>query len=372
MRLSLCMIVKNEAATLDRCLASARPHVDEVVIIDTGSTDETPVIARAYADVFDQIAWPNSFARARNYSFDLARGTYLLWLDGDEYLPDEQHWATIRALAERDDIAGAQLNLRNTMRPDQVVASDHMRMIRLVRNHPSMRFVGRVHNQIDEALLAYAQRTSHRIVNLDAEIIHTGYALDVDGMRAKYAPRIALLEAEVAVPRSPEYGAYYGYQLGLGYFLVERYDEAADVLAAVDDDCLLPDNAFYTRLLGVQVGLRRQDVTGALQHADAMLTLRPTDPMALFLTGLALLQAQEIRNGLLMVTEAYQQNAHADGERFRLNEAVVLQYLAQTCQRVGLTSFAESFLSLIQGDEVEAEAVLEVLTTLRQGLVLTE
>ena len=88
-RLSLCMIVKNEAETLEKCLRLARPHVDEIVVVDTGSTDGTREIARRYADVYDEIEWPDSFSLARNHSFDLATGDFIMCLDGDEYIEEE-------------------------------------------------------------------------------------------------------------------------------------------------------------------------------------------------------------------------------------------------------------------------------------------
>src|SRR5579875_223578 len=87
-RLSLTMIVKNEAAALGRCLASVRDLVDEIIVVDTGSSDNTKDIARQYdARVFD-LPWPDSFAAARNESLRHASGQWLLWLDADEYFDD--------------------------------------------------------------------------------------------------------------------------------------------------------------------------------------------------------------------------------------------------------------------------------------------
>ena len=99
--LSLAMIVKNEAEHLEQCLSTARPHVDEIVVVDTGSTDGTQEIAQRYADVFDEIEWPDSFSVARNYSMDKASGDYILILDGDEHIPDEEQWRKLRACFAR-------------------------------------------------------------------------------------------------------------------------------------------------------------------------------------------------------------------------------------------------------------------------------
>src|SRR5437667_7943437 len=82
--LSLTMIVRNEEATLAACLSSAADLVDEIVVVDTGSTDGTKeVAARFGARVFD-FPWRDDFAAARNESLSHARGNWILWLDGDE------------------------------------------------------------------------------------------------------------------------------------------------------------------------------------------------------------------------------------------------------------------------------------------------
>ena len=86
--ISLCLIVKNEEAVLEKCLDSVKDIVDEIIIVDTGSTDNTKVIAeRYYAKIYD-FKWCNDFSKARNYSFSFATKDYILWLDADDFLPE--------------------------------------------------------------------------------------------------------------------------------------------------------------------------------------------------------------------------------------------------------------------------------------------
>ena len=85
--ISLCMIVKNEEDVLARCLDSAAGLVDEIVIVDTGSTDRTREIAARYTDKIFDFPWRDDFAAARNESFSHAAMDYCLWLDADEVVP---------------------------------------------------------------------------------------------------------------------------------------------------------------------------------------------------------------------------------------------------------------------------------------------
>ena len=87
--ISLCMIVKNEEAVLARCLESVRDVVDEIVILDTGSTDRTREIAEQYTDRIYNFPWVDDFSAARNASFAKARMDYVFWLDADDVLPEE-------------------------------------------------------------------------------------------------------------------------------------------------------------------------------------------------------------------------------------------------------------------------------------------
>ena len=86
---SLCMIVKDEEAVLSRCLDSLHDIMDEIIIVDTGSTDKTKEIARKYTDKIFDYKWCNDFADARNFAASKATGDYIYTADADEYLDAE-------------------------------------------------------------------------------------------------------------------------------------------------------------------------------------------------------------------------------------------------------------------------------------------
>lgn len=87
--LSLALIVKDVEATIDKCLSSIKNSVDEIIVVDTGSTDKTIEIVKKYTDKIFYFKWIDDFSAARNYSFEKCTGTHILWLDGDDYVTPE-------------------------------------------------------------------------------------------------------------------------------------------------------------------------------------------------------------------------------------------------------------------------------------------
>lgn len=148
--ISLCMIVKNEERTLARCLDSVNGIADEIVIVDTGSSDRTTEVAARYTDRIYAFAWEDDFAAARNASFARATQEYILWLDADDVLlPAER--AKLLALKERlpsgGETAGVILNYTLAEGPDGgPLVSD--RRLRLVRRDAGCRWHGRLHEQL--------------------------------------------------------------------------------------------------------------------------------------------------------------------------------------------------------------------------------
>lgn len=88
--ISVCMIVKNEETVLGRCLDCAKQFADEIIVIDTGSTDRTREIARRYTEKVSDFAWTDDFAAARNASFAMASMDYCMWLDADDLIEDAE------------------------------------------------------------------------------------------------------------------------------------------------------------------------------------------------------------------------------------------------------------------------------------------
>lgn len=87
--ISLCMIVKNEEKTIERCLNSCKNLFDEIVIVDTGSTDKTKQIAQKFTEKIYYFNWQDDFSLARNYAFKQATCDYIMWLDADDVMPLE-------------------------------------------------------------------------------------------------------------------------------------------------------------------------------------------------------------------------------------------------------------------------------------------
>lgn len=168
MNVSLCMIVKNEADNLPLCLKPVAHLFQEIIVVDTGSTDETREVAAALgAKVFD-FPWCDDFAAARNHSLEQAQGDWIFWLDADDRI-DAENIARLHALLQglRDDNAAYVMKCRS-VENGGLTETDHFR---LFRNRPDFRWRYRIHEQITSAI----QRCGASIRLSDVVVHHTGY-----------------------------------------------------------------------------------------------------------------------------------------------------------------------------------------------------
>jgi len=210
LRLSLCMIVRDEEELLPQCLAAVAGAVDEIVIVDTGSTDATIEIARSFGARVIEHEWTGSFAEARNMSFDAAGGDWLMYLDADEVLVREDA-ELLRSLTGRTWREAFYLSETNyTGELDDGTAVTH-NALRLFRNRPEYRFEGRLHEQIANSLPGYLPE---RIEATGVRIEHYGYLGVVRDSREKSRRNIELLRLELAEsPPTP----FLHYNLGSEY-----------------------------------------------------------------------------------------------------------------------------------------------------------
>lgn len=196
--LTLSMIVRNEERYLPMCLSAVRNVVDQIVIVDTGSTDNTIAIARDFGAEVYHFPWCDDFSAARNESLQYATGDWILWLDADEELQKESVEA-LKNLLRREDVAGAHLRIDNLIGGRTV----SFLLTRLWRRHPAIRFKFPVHEQILWAIGIVGRRYGRRIVEAhDVILKHYGYLPNVASERKKDARNLHLLE--MLVKREPE------------------------------------------------------------------------------------------------------------------------------------------------------------------------
>jgi glycosyltransferase involved in cell wall biosynthesis len=192
--LSLCMIVRDEEEMLPRCLAAVQDAVDEIVIVDTGSTDRTVEIAESFGARVIEQAWTGSFSDARNTSFDAASCDWVMYLDADEVLVRDDV-DKLRGLTGRTWREAFYLVETNyTGEAGDGTALTH-NALRVFRNRPEYRFEGRLHEQIAQHLPAYAME---RIEQTSVRVEHYGYLGSVRDARDKSRRNIELLKAQQA------------------------------------------------------------------------------------------------------------------------------------------------------------------------------
>jgi|GEM_PF-656530 len=192
LKLSLCMIVRDEQEMLPDCLTSLQDAVDEMVIVDTGSTDATVEIARSFGAKVLFHEWTGSFAEARNVSLQAAGGDWLLVLDADEVLVQEDV-ELLRALTQRTWREAFYLSETNhTGELEDGNAVTH-NALRLFRNRPEYRYEGRLHEQIAHRLPAFLP---DRMEASGVRIEHYGYLGAVRDSREKSRRNIELLRLQ--------------------------------------------------------------------------------------------------------------------------------------------------------------------------------
>jgi len=203
MTISLCMIVKDEAETLPRCLESVQDCVDEILILDTGSQDDTIAIAESHGATVTTAAWGNDFAAARNQSIAPATSDWILVLDADETLTAAGR-ELLQQLRRGDAIADCPVDsivainlMRFEINADQ---SPYSEVSRLFRNHVGLQFERPYHETIDDSVTHLMQADPQWQVVLwpQAAIAHTGYGADAIAQRDKFTRAAKIMSTYLA------------------------------------------------------------------------------------------------------------------------------------------------------------------------------
>jgi glycosyltransferase involved in cell wall biosynthesis/thioredoxin-like negative regulator of GroEL len=190
---SLCMIVKDEEAMLPRCLAAVAEYVDELIVVDTGSTDATVAIAESFGAQILHHEWDGDFSAARNLALDAATSDWLFYVDADEVLV-EGEGERLRELLGHTWREGIFLTETNHVGDMEDGAAVQHNALRLFRNRPEYRFEGRVHEQFAHKLPSFPERLEYTQVRIE----HYGYLGAVREAKGKATRNRELLERQLA------------------------------------------------------------------------------------------------------------------------------------------------------------------------------
>jgi glycosyltransferase involved in cell wall biosynthesis len=191
-RLTVCLIVKNEEKFLAQCLKSILNLAQQIIVVDTGSTDRTIEIAKEFGAEIYSFEWCDDFSAARNAALEHATGDWILTLDADEELPEAEH-EKLRADMKKSDAIALRLSLINR----EHEAEGQNFVPRLFRNAPGVHYFGRIHEQIFPSLLPLGKAWGLKTAFGTAQLLHHGYTKEMVRERNKIERNLKLLRQAV-------------------------------------------------------------------------------------------------------------------------------------------------------------------------------
>lgn len=253
MRLQLLVIAKNEAARIGACLDSARAHVDQMIVYDTGSSDGTVAVAEEHGARVHRGVWKDDFAQARNAALDLASADWVLFLDADEEIESGGRELSARSLPAGGGGMIGSVEILSPAGEDPTTVAARSWTPRVLPR--GVRYSGRVHEQ---------PVSDFPHVRLGLRVRHSGYMGAALARKGDRNERLLMAELE----RAPEDG-YLWYQLGREYRARERLEQA--VLCFTEAIRLTPEAAAWREGLVARTLTALKDV-GRLDDAQEFAT----------------------------------------------------------------------------------------------------
>jgi len=337
--ISLCMIVKNEERFLPACLRSAADIVDEICVVDTGSTDRTVAIAKSFGAAVVEREWRNDFAWARNEAIAMANKRWILMLDADEELqPDSKP-----ALAQLKNVPAAHVGvwLRCYNESDDYRGTGAMShaLVRIFPNTPRIRFRGMIH----EFVTLDGTADGLPAVTAPISIVHHGYLADVVEGRNKASRNFEIVKAMTeADPTDP----FAWFNLGSTAFLMGDFEDARDAFEKMRELNGKATRGFIANAHAILAEIycdKLNDAVKGEEVARDALFFSPHYANAHFQLGKALVAQQRFDEGRAAFVEAIEDGRYAH-QQFVVDDQVSIW-----------KSYSEIGASFVmQGDEKSA------------------
>ena len=276
--LSVCIIAKNEENMIRDCLESVKDISNDIIIVDTGSTDRTKSIALQYTSKVLNYEWNDDFAAARNYCLDQAKNDFILSIDCDERLINPE---SVDSMLSRikDNTGGVMVKVVSYNDKNDGKDVFNSKMIRLFRNDPKIRFEGIIHEQVLNSIID----AGYKLADSEIEFLHEGYNHDAVTMRKKQKRNLDLL---IRQTKANPNNAYNLFQLARTYLALNDLDNAEkEITKAINlsnnDDSVRPQALNY----GALIAYKNNQKEIAMQRAELSLSLQQNQGFANYIVG---------------------------------------------------------------------------------------
>lgn len=308
------MIVKNEEKYLRDCFVSVKDAVDEIILVDTGSTDGTIKIAEEFGAKIYSFPWVNDFSAARNFALGKSTGDWVLYLDADERL-DHHSISEIKKIMENKALLACYCTI--TSYDSEGSRDNSIRYPRFFANSPEIKFTGKVHEQIEPSLT----QNKYHLANSNILIHHIGYNVSKEEKNKKAKRNLSLLIDEYKLNKS----AYGAFQIAQSYNVIDEKENAYKYFK------LAGENIQLDRVLRAQcfsaislIAHNDQKIVDAERYIQFSLKLDDRQPFSQLLSSKIALRRGDHLTAEVRCRAAYQLNQNLLSGREHSKLAVIL------------------------------------------------
>lgn len=335
MKISTCLIVKNEADNIGRCLNSVKSISDEIIVVDTGSTDNTVEIAKSFGAKTYSYEWDNNFSNAKNSALDKATGDWIVFLDADEYFDVNTPKNLIRVLKTIHNNKGYDAILFRMLHSEgyngRIISESPT--VRAFRGHNRIRFFGAIHEQpLNKDNTLYAAN----ITDCPLVIYHTGYATTI--LPEKSRRNLEILKKEIANNNITNLTYYYmsSIQNNLGDF-EESIKYALLALKEPDFEKTIMAHQPYVFIIDNAVKIDNPSID-IEKYIDEAISRFPTHPEIWYAIG----NARKAQSNYTAAIESYRKALECNknfslllNNNFPARLELVYLYLAELLKKTG-------------------------------------
>lgn len=285
--ISLCMIVKNEEEHLPTALNSVKDVVDEIIIIDTGSTDNTVEIAKSFGAKVYFYEWNDDFASARNEALKYATSDWILSMDADDEMNGEDI-LKLKEFLKDTNAVGISIPIFSEIedRASNIKNTTVNYLVRIFRNDPRIRFSRRIHEYVDQSIY----NIGGKIERVDIPVFHRGY-IDPETLQKKMERNKRLIE--LALEENSEDHSLWVY-LGKTYLLLNDLNKAEECYRRAID-IVVEGNKRYSSLFFLQTAyidlalllFERDKIDEGIEFFNKAMGIDPNFPDTYYYMGMA-------------------------------------------------------------------------------------